>query len=221
MKSRFMILVLPLILAMSIGSMAQTVNGTKTGKVAKKETQSVEVKSEVTETSKEVQQVGKNSGLEIFIQPGVAIYSDALGYDGSLGVKSDLGWFGVNNFAKDFVLGLSGLWHGVFKDDITIMNYGGYALIGYQFCLGNYIKDIPWYGNFRFLVEGRGGAVYQKNDSTTTDNGICYYTAPALIIDLKIQESPVRVGLETSYNYYIGDENLSSVSAGLFISYQF
>ena len=219
MKLKTMVSAVVLGMALFIATSAiaqETINNPEKGL---SNTDAVEAKSKEVTAAKGVMGDVKQSGLEIFISPNSVFYDDSLGFEAGIGVQSNLGWFGINNFAKDIVVGVGGLWHGVYENN----NYGGFALVGYQVFLGSYIKGLPWYGNVRFIVEGRSGAVYQdiSGDNADKSSGAAYYAAPALVADLRLPGFPVRLGLDVSYNYYINEKSLRSFSSGFYAAYIF
>ncbi|MFH0976301.1 MAG: hypothetical protein V1874_11015 [Spirochaetota bacterium] len=176
---------------------------------------------------KETQAVGEKNflkylnGLEIFFLPAATFYNNATGMDINLGIFTDMSLFGLTDYKKNIVLGGSGLWHRVSNNDTTVSTFGVYGIAGYQFFLKNYIGGLPWYEDVRFIVQSRIGIMDQNISGDGKSNGAAVFVAPALTADIKLTDIPLRLGIDVSYNIYLGDQNLRSVSTGLYASYRF
>jgi hypothetical protein len=161
------------------------------------------------------------TGLEIFFLPTVTFYNNAAGMDINFGIFTDMGLFGLTGYKKNIVLGGSGLWHRVSKNNTTVSTFGVYGIAGYQFFLRNYVGGLPWYEDVRFMVQSRIGVMNQNISGEDKSNGAAAFITPALTADIKFTDIPLRLGVDVSYNIYLGNQNLRSVSMGIYVSYKF
>ncbi len=161
--------------------------------------------------------------LEISLNGGTEIYSDSIGFGGTVGVHSSLKEF-VPSLQESplgsLFLGVSGFYFQSKKDEVTATHIGSGLDIGYEIFIFSKLRVIP----LVFAGFSKGKA---KTDDFVSIDSLGYSLMPGLILDYELVPNfllGVRAGYQL-YGYTTKDAEVSGsirgISALLRIGYRF
>lgn len=163
--------------------------------------------------------------FELFFEVGPNFYSEATGYDLSLGVMSDLKEiFDFGSPVGNTVLGLLLRYDGLSMadEDLIMTSVGPVVFAGYRFTLADYAPNFAFVEDMRVIPRLALGGMslnVSKYDRSAY-SGFSGYVAPGVLVDKKLPiELDLRAGLTVDYNITFGETLWRSFHFGAFVSW--
>ncbi len=165
--------------------------------------------------------------LELFLEPGLSLYSGAVGYGVSLGLMSDLEeLFGFSSPLSNVMLGLLVRYEGLSTSspDLKLNAWGPAVLAGYRFGLGDFFPDAAFLEDARVIprlaVGGMSLSIERDGNSDYSDFSM--HLAPGVVVAkaLPVLEG-LRAGVTAEYRMTFADKVLSNFHIGAFVSWNY
>jgi hypothetical protein len=165
--------------------------------------------------------------LELFLEPGLSLYSGAVGYGGSIGVMISLDeLFGLGSPLDDMVLGLLMRCEELrtTSPDLKLNAWGPALFGGYRIILDDYFPEIGFFTGSRLLLRLTAGAMSLKieRNGENTYSKFSPLLEPGLVIDKELPFlNGLRAGITGEYSMTFADSVLGNFRIGAFASWTY
>ncbi|MDZ7792210.1 MAG: hypothetical protein U5P10_00545 [Spirochaetia bacterium] len=210
--------------AMAQEDTEKTAQATETDEGEKKKPKPEEKEPEEEQPAKAQRRLPQ---LEFLIEPGLSLYSGAVGYGASLGVMSSFEeLFDLGSPLSNVMLGLLLRYEGLSTSspDLKLNAWGPALFGGYRFVLGDFFPDTPFIGDVRVIprltVGGLSLSIERDGNSDYSDFSM--HIAPGVVVDkaMPLFEG-LRAGITAEYRMTFAEKVLSNFHIGAFASWTY
>ena len=165
--------------------------------------------------------------LELFLVPGLTLYSGATGFGFTIGAMSDLEeLFSLSSAAGNVMLSIL-LRYDTLRmsaENLNLDALGPAVAVGYRLAPADFFADFALLENMRLIprLTLGGMSLNVRQDDRSAYSGFSAYIAPGVLIDKKLPlEIDLRAGLAAEYNMTFGDSVWRSWHTGAFVSWTY